>query len=87
MKAKAKAKKSILLSLIILYTFSLFFITDFSLGERNYTNNSEYSNNSIFRNKNPKISTISGKIHINNNWSAAKVAGICTGNGTYSDRY
>ena len=35
----------------------------------------------------PKTSMISGKIHINNNWSAAKAAGICTGNGTYSEPY
>ncbi|MFX1567089.1 MAG: nitrous oxide reductase family maturation protein NosD [Promethearchaeota archaeon] len=34
-----------------------------------------------------KISVISEKIHIDNNWSAAKVAGICVGSGTYSDPY
>lgn len=38
-------------------------------------------------NKNIKTSGISGKVHINNNWSAAKAAGICTGNGIYSDPY
>lgn len=30
---------------------------------------------------------VSGKIHIDNNWTAAKSAGICTGNGTYSEPY
>ena len=29
----------------------------------------------------------SGNIYINNNWTAAKAAGICTGNGTYSEPY
>jgi parallel beta-helix repeat protein len=38
-------------------------------------------------NKNLKISAVSGKIHIDNNWTAAKAAGICTGNGTYSEPY
>jgi len=38
-------------------------------------------------NKNFQISAVSGKIHIDNNWSAAKSAGICTGQGTYSDPY
>jgi len=38
--------------------------------------------------ENLKTSKVSGKIHIkNNNWSAAKAAGICSGNGTYSDPY
>lgn len=34
-----------------------------------------------------KISAVSEKIHIDNNWTATKSAGICTGNGTYSDPY
>jgi parallel beta-helix repeat protein len=34
-----------------------------------------------------KISNLSDKIHIDNNWSAAKIAGICTGSGAYSDPY
>ena len=38
-------------------------------------------------NKNLKISVVSEKIHIDNNWTAAKTAGICTGNGIYSDPY
>lgn len=37
--------------------------------------------------KNLKISKISEKIHIDNNWTDAKNAGICTGSGTYSDPY
>ena len=34
-----------------------------------------------------KTSAISGKIHVDNNWTDAKIAGICTGNGTYSLPY
>lgn len=34
-----------------------------------------------------KNSVISGTIHIDNNWTAAKAAGICIGSGTYSDPY
>jgi parallel beta-helix repeat protein len=34
-----------------------------------------------------KMLEISGKIHINNNWSDAKIAGICNGSGTYLDPY
>ena len=34
-----------------------------------------------------KSSAISGKIHIDNNWTAAKGVGICTGFGTYSEPY
>jgi len=45
------------------------------------------SDESNFDNKNLKISVVSGKIHIDNNWTAAKAAGICTGDGTYSERY
>ena len=41
--------------------------------------------------KNLKISAVSGKIHIdnnyNNNWTDAKNSGIVTGNGTYSEPY
>jgi parallel beta-helix repeat protein len=38
-------------------------------------------------NKNLKTAVISEAIHIHNNWSATKSAGICTGNGIYSDPY
>lgn len=35
----------------------------------------------------PKISTISPRIHINNNWTDAKSVGICIGSGNSSDPY
>ncbi|MHA1945997.1 MAG: right-handed parallel beta-helix repeat-containing protein [Candidatus Hodarchaeales archaeon] len=34
-----------------------------------------------------KILSVTGKIHIDNNWSDAKIAGICTGLGTFNDPY
>jgi parallel beta-helix repeat protein len=34
-----------------------------------------------------KSAEISSPIHINNNWSAAKTAGICSGSGIHSDPY
>lgn len=40
-----------------------------------------------YDNMTPRISRLSGKIHINNNWTDAKTAGICTGEGTSSNPY
>ena len=34
-----------------------------------------------------KSSTNSEKIHVNNNWTATKAAGICTGGGTVQNPY
>lgn len=45
-------------------------------------------NNSFFHDENElKNSLISGKIYINNNWSEARDAGLCSGYGIYSDPY
>lgn len=84
---KSKVYVIILILLGVLYICSPFFITDINSIERNNSNNSEYSDGFDMDKDTPKISTISGKIHINNNWSAAKAAGICTGNGTYTEPY
>ena len=35
----------------------------------------------------PKSSSLSNPIHIDNNWTEAKVAGLCSGLGTYSNPY
>jgi hypothetical protein len=42
-------------------------------------------NNALFEPLN--LSKVSGKIRINNNWSAAKAAGICTGDGSSENPY
>jgi parallel beta-helix repeat protein len=49
--------------------------------------NSKFSDAIYVYNENLKTSTLSGKIHIDNNWTAAKATGTCTGNGLYSDPY
>ncbi len=46
-----------------------------------------YSDEINLGDKNVKLSQISGKIHIDNNWSDVKTAGICTGEGTKSKPY
>lgn len=51
------------------------------------TNLMESGYNSTIKNNELKNSTISSKIHINNNWEEAKAAGICTGEGTASNPY
>ena len=50
----------------------------------NYDNDNDFSDEI---DKNLKLSEISDKIHIDNNWTNAKAAGICTGSGTYADPY
>ena len=61
-------------------------LINFSFLTMDYENdiNNDFSNEF---NKNLKISKMSGKIHIDNNWSDTKTAGICTGQGTFSDPY
>ncbi|MHA1190883.1 MAG: right-handed parallel beta-helix repeat-containing protein [Promethearchaeota archaeon] len=82
MKSNRKTKPIIL---IILGIFFAIFINNPRFTARDHDITSNYNNE--FDHKNLKISAVSGKIHINNNWSAAKIAGICTGNGTYSKPY
>ena len=43
--------------------------------------------NSNYQNLTPKTSIISNKIYIDNNWTATKAAGTCTGEGTSSNPY
>jgi len=50
-------------------------------------NRLKHNDGITLENEKLKISKVSGKIHIDNNWSAAKDAGICIGNGTYSEPY
>ena len=70
-------------------TFAIFIALPSKIASNlKFNNNSSlYSDVSNFDNEYLKISTISGKIHIDNNWTDAWDAGICTGNGTYSDPY
>lgn len=76
---KSKVKDIILLTLIYFGLLGFFSI----LISNNENIVISYSDN-IF---NPRTSEISSKIHIKNNWTAAKAADICTGDGTSSNPY
>ncbi|MFX1346703.1 MAG: nitrous oxide reductase family maturation protein NosD [Promethearchaeota archaeon] len=84
MKSNRKTKTIVLIVLGIIFTILPLFINKTSLSVRDRDNSSNYKGNDC---DNLKISAVSGKIHINNNWTATKTAGICTGNGTYADPY
>jgi parallel beta-helix repeat protein len=86
-KSNAKAKIIILIALGILFALLPLITVNLSFITGNSNKSSEDNDDSNLDNKNPKISEVSGKIHIDNNWTAAKAAGICTGNGTYSNPY
>jgi len=84
MKTNAKLNLIIIGVLFVLLstsTTNLSYITD------NNNKSLGYSYGFTLDKDNLKISEVSGKIHIDNNWTAAKAAGICTGNGTYSEPY
>jgi len=89
MKSNARAKIIILLTIVLLFallpiiTINLRFITS------NSSKSSDYRDGSNLDNKNLKLSTVSGKIHIINNsgWVDFRNDGNCTGNGTYADPY
>ncbi len=87
MKSNVISKIIILIALGILFaslpmnTVNPNFITE------NSNKREEYNDDINLDDKNLKISAVSGKIHIDNNWTAAKSTGICTGDGTYSEPY
>jgi len=87
MNSKINSKIKILLTLGILFALLPIFSSSLSFITDNSNRSSEYSDEIDFNNENLKISAVSGKIHIDNNWTAAKSTGICTGNGTYSEPY
>ncbi|MFX0083210.1 MAG: nitrous oxide reductase family maturation protein NosD [Candidatus Hodarchaeota archaeon] len=86
MRKSGEIRVIILLLLGILFAFLPKFTTNLNF------KNSECNDNISLDNENLKISKISGKIHIDDtnpsmNWSVARDAGICIGNGTYSEPY
>jgi len=84
MKSNTKSKLiiiGILFALLLIITTNLSYITDNSNKRLNYGDDFTLDKDNL------KISDVSGKIHINNNWTAAKSAGICTGEGTSSNPY
>ena len=71
----------IFLAFLPIFTNNLCFIARYSIINSNW--NDEFDDNNL------KISTVSGKIHINGNsgWAAFKAAGNCTGSGNYTHPY
>ena len=87
MKLDIKLKIIIIITLGILFTFSPIFTSNLIFNARHDKTSLKCSHDFNLDNENLKLSAVSEKIHIDNNWTAAKAAGICTGSGTYSDPY
>ncbi len=83
MKSNRKTKTIILIILGIFFAFLPIFINNPRFTTKNSYITSNY--NGKFNHDNLKITSVSGKIHIDGNsgWAAFKAAGNCTGNGTY----
>jgi len=83
---KSNRTTKIILILGIFFAFSPIIAANLNYIMDNSNRISDYSN---LDNKNLKISTISGKIHIINNsgWVDFRNAGHCTGSGTYTHPY
>ncbi|MEE9379740.1 MAG: NosD domain-containing protein [Candidatus Lokiarchaeia archaeon] len=77
----------VLLTLGIIFTLSAISFCNLNFIAGTSEKVSEYSDVITLDNENLKLSKVSGKIHIDNNWSATKTALICTGSGSYSDPY
>jgi len=77
---RRKVKTIILIALGIFIAFSI-------LNNDNLNLNTGNSDEINLDNEYIETSAVSGLIHIDNNWTAAKGALICTGNGIYSDPY
>ena len=86
MKSSAKSKIIILITLGIIFALSPIINSSLIFSAINRDNSNDVIN---LDEKNLRSSKISVKIHINGNsgWASAKTAGICTGDGTYSDPY
>jgi parallel beta-helix repeat protein len=82
MKSKQASLVIILISLLFIFSLSLYYSQNLEFRPEKFDYNLVY-NNAL------KSSVISEKIHITGNigWSDAKTAGICTGSGTHSDPY
>jgi len=81
-KSKKKIKIIILISFGIIFVLSTIITSDFKF---TVEHNDKYSLESL----NLKFSKVSGKIHIvgDSGWADAEIAGICKGNGTYTNPY
>ena len=89
MGSNSSKKIAIFITLGMIFALSLILINIYNFNTGNSEISTDYNVDYNLENKNLKISAVSGKIHIigNTGWTAAKTAGICTGNGTYSEPY
>ena len=88
MKSKPKSIILILIVLGIMFAFSPVITTNLSFITGNSNKRAEYSDDINLDTENLKLSAVSGKIHIDNNWSATESTySWCTGSGTFSDPY
>lgn len=87
MKSNTKGKRIILVLLGILLILAPISANNHLCIFGNDCKNSDDIDSCSLDKKNPRNSGVSGKIHINNNWTAVKAADICTGNGTSSEPY
>ena len=92
MKSNAKLVILILITLGIVFALSPIISTNLNFNVENSEDSSGKINDFTFDHENVKLSPISGKIYIddndpNYNWTVAKAAGKCTGQGTYSNPY
>ncbi|MFX0075811.1 MAG: nitrous oxide reductase family maturation protein NosD, partial [Candidatus Hermodarchaeota archaeon] len=84
MKSRKKTKNMVIAGFCIVLALSIN-ICDQSKFNTEFCKDSR--NNIKFTYSKLKLSKIVGTIHINNNWSEAKTAGLVTGSGTFSDPY
>ena len=92
MKSNLKTKTIISLTIGIALAFSAVIATNLNFIAGSSDRSAGFSDEITLDNENVRLSKISGPIYIDDdnpsfNWSIAKDAGICTGNGTYSDPY
>lgn len=86
---KSAIKKSILSFIILGITlfstiFSINCLNVYLWGGYRYPDFQSFNH---FENLHLKTAIISGKIHINNNWTETKSLGLCNGSGTWNDPY
>ncbi|MFX1499551.1 MAG: NosD domain-containing protein [Promethearchaeota archaeon] len=79
MRKKFNRKTLLLITFGLLFTLSILISNNLNYNDGN---SDEITENNIL-----KLSATSNPIHIDNNWTDTKAAGICTGSGTYSDPY
>ncbi len=85
---KKKSKINVVLMILgIDFALSLIFGNNPPLNAGGSNNSSEYVDDINLDNENVKLSRLSGKIHIDNNISAAKAKAAYKGSDTYADLY